>query len=235
MNWTSTVWVKARQSALCLHQRPALLLNGSHKLLQSNEKSLFGGGSIQGRTISFLLWCSYCTDSQLPCCCTDMSLPTDHGKCRKSTALIENSQAKVFQRNLAGTFDFFFFLANNDIYCQELLRSLTTHLLCWVSPGYFWLDSFSSGSRDLWCPLKFSCCITFPCTAFVTQHLFFQPRFICEGHCGLAVIRAQKPPLCFWIVLINSVLIENWYKPGDQSFLSPMSAQASPQGTFGLT
>lgn len=127
-----------------------------------------------------------------------------------------------------------FLLANNDIYCQELQRLSAIHLLHWVSPGYFWLDSLSSRTTDLCCPLKFSYCITFPCAAFVTQ-LFFQPRFICESHRGLAVIRAQKPLLCFWIVLANSVLIEDWYSPGDQSLLFPMTAQASPQDTFGLT
>lgn len=68
---------------------------------------------------------------------------------------------------------FIFFLADNDIYCQELLRSSAAHLLHWASPGYFWLDSLSSGSRDLCCPLKFIYCITSPCAAFVTQHYSF--------------------------------------------------------------
>lgn len=181
-----------------------------------------------------LLCCSDCTSCRLPRCCTDFSLTMDHSKSRESMVLTENRQAKVLQRNLAGTFDFFL-LANNDIYCQEVLRSSTAHVLHWVSLGYVWLDSLSSRSRDLCCPLRFSYCITFPCAAFVTQDFFFQPRFICEGHRELAVIRAPKPSLCFWIVLVNSVLIEDWYSSGDQSLLSPMTAQASPQGTYGLT
>lgn len=206
---------------------------------QNNEKApLFGGGSIQSQVWGFCysppLCCSDCTGCQFPHCCTDRSLTVDHSKCRESAVLTDNRQAKVLQRNLAGTFDFFL-LANNDVCCHELLRSPAAHLLHWVSPGYFWLDFLSSESRDLCCPLKSSYCITFPCAAFVTQHFFFQPRFICEGHRGLAAIRAQKPSFCFWIVLVNSMLIEDWYSPGDQSLVSPMTAQVSPQGTFGLT